>query len=339
MTKALFRQSSTAFTNPVSSAMDETNILVSVVLPTYNRSHILGRAIQSILNQTYHNFEIIIVDDCSTDNTDYIVKKFDDSRIRYIRHSQNKGGSVARNTGIKAARGEYIAFQDSDDEWLPTKLQKQLDSFIFESSNLGVVYTSFKLIDKGRTVIVPDSKLAKHAGGNIHNLLLKGNFVNTPTAIVRKKCFEKVGMFEDVPRYQDWILWLKLSKYYHFKHINEPLVNAYRQPDSISRNIAASVVARRFILKKYYHEISKKPALIGKYYFEIGTSLCLNGDIKTGRSYLFRAVMFHPFNLKLILSTFASLFNQEIYNKLAILYLRSNANKSQKKLNVTHGGS
>ena len=95
------------------------NPTVSVIIPTYNRAHLVGRAIKSVLNQTYRDFEIIVVDDGSTDNTKDIIKEFQkkDKRIKYIPYEKNKGGSAARNTGIKAAKGEYIAFLDSDDEW------------------------------------------------------------------------------------------------------------------------------------------------------------------------------------------------------------------------------
>ena len=109
---------------------------VSVIIPTYNRAHLVGRAIRSVLNQTYQDFEIIVVDDGSTDNTEEVVKSFNDPRIRYIRHEKNRGGSAACNTGIRAARGEYIAFQDSDDEWLPEKLEKQMQ--VFENTPTGV---------------------------------------------------------------------------------------------------------------------------------------------------------------------------------------------------------
>jgi len=297
---------------------------VSIIIPTYNRARLLGRAIQSIINQTYLNFEIIVVDDCSRDNTENIVRRFCDERIRYIRHGENKGAATTRNTGINAARGEYIAFQDSDDEWLSEKLEKQINAFKFGPPDLGVVYTSFWRIDRGRKTYIPSSDV-KQTEGNIHDALLEKNFVNTPTAVVRKECFEKAGMFENLPRLQEWGLWLRISKHYCFKHINEPLVNAYRQPDSISRNINAFIMARKYILDKYFNEISKKPKLLGKHYFEIGTLLCLNGDIEAGRNYFFKAMRIHPFNAKLLLSTLVSIFGLKTYNKLAVLYLRAKA--------------
>jgi glycosyltransferase involved in cell wall biosynthesis len=107
--------------------MENSSIAVSVVIPTYNRASLLGRAIKSVLEQTYQDFEIIVVDDASTDNTEEVVRNLRDRRIRYLRHEKNRGGSAARNTGIRAAWGQYIAFQDSDDEWLPEKLKKQME--------------------------------------------------------------------------------------------------------------------------------------------------------------------------------------------------------------------
>ena len=105
----------------------ENKPTVSIIIPTYNRAHFLGEAIQSVLDQTYQDFEIIVIDDASTDNTEELVKSFGDERIRYIRLKENSGASsVPRNTGLRAARGEYIAFLDSDDRWFPTKLTKQM---------------------------------------------------------------------------------------------------------------------------------------------------------------------------------------------------------------------
>ena len=100
--------------------------VVSVIIPTYNRAHLIGRAIRSVLDQTYQDWELIVVDDASTDDIPGIVKGFTDGRVKYIRHDENKGAAAARNTGIQAARGAYIAFLDSDDEWLPEKLERQV---------------------------------------------------------------------------------------------------------------------------------------------------------------------------------------------------------------------
>ena len=113
------------------------NPIVSVIIPTYNRAHLIDKAIKSVLNQTYQDFEIIVVDDGSTDNTNEVLKNFTDSRIHYIFHTSNLGVSAARNTGIKTSQGEYIALLDSDDDWLPEKLDKQVDVLQNESSEVG----------------------------------------------------------------------------------------------------------------------------------------------------------------------------------------------------------
>lgn len=293
--------------------------LVSIVMPTYNRARLLNRAIQSVLNQTYTNFELIVVDDCSTDCTESVVKGFQDDRIRYIRHEKNQGAPIARNNGIKAAKGEYIAFQDSDDVWLPTKLEKQMNAFNSGSSDIGVVYTSCWLINQDEKTLVPSSRV-KHTEGKIHDTLLEMNFVSMSSAIVRRDCFEKVGMFAKIPRFQDWELWLRISKYYFFKHLREPLVNVYRQADSISRKTDALILARKYILFKYFDEISEKPKLLSKHYSDMGIFLCSKGDIRAGRKYFFKGMIAHPFNVKLLLWTIASIFGPTTYNRYAEFY-------------------
>ena len=299
----------------------QTNLgsLVSIVIPTYNRAKLLSHAIQSVLNQTYPTFELIVVDDCSNDCTESVVKGFHDDRIRYIRHEKNQGAATARNNGITAAKGNYIAFQDSDDEWLPTKLEKQVNAFNSAPSDCGVVYTSFWLINNGEKTLVPSSHV-KQTEGKIRDTLLKMNFISTPTAFVRKECFEKVGMFANIPRFQDWELWLRISKDYSFRHVNEPLVNSYRQPDSISCNAAVLISARKYILSKYYYEISKNPKILSKHYSDIGIFLCSKGDIKAGRKYFFKAVSANPFDAKLLLRTVASIFGSTTYNNYDKFY-------------------
>jgi len=291
---------------------------VSVIIPTYNRAYLIGRAIQSVLDQSYHDFEIIIIDDGSTDNTEEVVKEFQkkDERIRYIKHKGNKGYPKALNTGIKAARGEYIAFQDSDDEWLPEKLKKQMEVFKNASSDVGVVYTGFLRIEKDKKIYIPPSWVT-HKEGNIHKELLKRNFVGTPAAIVKKECFEKTGMFDEyLPCFQDWELWIRISKYYQFRYIAEPLINAYCTPDSISANPEALTRAWKLILKKHLNDIRQNRNLLSRHYSVIGFFLCSQGKLKEGRSYFIKAIISYPCNIKFFLGIFFSFFGARFYNRM-----------------------
>ena len=120
---------------------------VSVVIPTHNRANLVGRAIQSVLDQTYRDFELIVVDDASTDGTEEVTKALNDNRIRYIHHMMNRGASGARNTGIENANGEYIAFLNDDDEWLPEYLDQMISFLEAKDRSIGLVYCPFYRID------------------------------------------------------------------------------------------------------------------------------------------------------------------------------------------------
>ena len=181
---------------------------VSVIIPAYNRAHLVGRAITSALAQSFKDLEIIVVDDGSMDETRELVGSFSDSLIRYLRHSENKGGSEARNTGIKAARGEYIALLDSDDEWLPQKLQSQLDILQELPPCWGGVCTGFWLLE-GTSVVERTPDLPR----NLSNLLLAHCPLSAgSTLMVRKEILDKIGYFdESLPQHQDWDLLLRLA--------------------------------------------------------------------------------------------------------------------------------
>ena len=118
------------------SILKHNNIKISVIIPTFNREKLIGNSIKSVLNQTLKNFELIIVDDGSTDNTKEVVDKFQDKRIKYIKLDTNQGASNARNIGIKNAKGKYMSFQDSDDIFYPNKLEIQLNNIINKKSDL-----------------------------------------------------------------------------------------------------------------------------------------------------------------------------------------------------------
>jgi len=290
---------------------------VSVIIPTYNRGYLVGRSIESVLNQTYHNFELIIVDDASTDNTKEVIKKYQkvDSRIIYLNHDKNKGGSAARNTGIKAAKGKYFAFQDSDDEWLPEKLEKQMKYFEKSPSVIGVVYTGFWRIKNDEKRYIPSDKIM-NKDSRIHNELLRSNFIGTPTILINKDCLKDVGYFDEtLPRLQDWELVLRLSKKYIFKFIDEPLVVSYYTDDSISANNNLYYEALEMILNKHSDFFLKRKNAFALHYFNLGYYYCLNNDFNKGKKYLFKSFFIYPKKIKYLAYSIISLFGQNNFRK------------------------
>jgi len=293
---------------------------VSIIIPTYNRGHLLGRAIQSVLAQTYQDFELIIVDDGSTDETEKLVKSFNSEMIRYIRHRENKGPSAARNIGIRVAKGDYIAFQDSDDEWMPEKLEKQIRAFETASPAVGIVYTGRYRIINNKKEYLPLAGVTPK-DGDVFSSLLKVCFVCTPVALVKRDCFERAGMFDErFPPFEDWELFLRMSRYYQFKYINEPLVIKYRQPDSISENQSARIKALKQMLETYFEDIKQDKTLLARYYFRLGTLLCSYGKLSKGRGYFIKSVKTHPLDIRVPSAFLLSLLGRSIYNIAAESY-------------------
>src|SRR6266516_320914 len=190
---------------------------VSVVIPTYNRVDLLRPAIVSVLNQTFQDFEIIIVDDGCTDSTSDLVSAFNDARIKYIRHEINKGGSAARNTGILNSKCEFIAFLDDDDEWLPEKLDMQIKVIEESLPRVGGVYTSYIVVDRTDGTIIA-RKIPTKKGDLSTNLLVNNCIGATSSVLLRMRCFEDVGLFDEVlPSFQDYDSWIRISKKFHFE--------------------------------------------------------------------------------------------------------------------------
>lgn len=287
--------------------MDDNSPTVSVILPTYNRADILGDAVRSVLSQTYEDFELLIVDDASTDDTDDIVAAFDDPRIRYLKHDINRGASGARNTGIEAARGSYIAFQDSDDEWFPEKLEKQMTVFDKSSPEVGVVYTGIWRTVNGEKRYLPYPGVDPK-DGDIQESIQRQNFIPVQVAVVRRECFEQVGTFdEETPPIDDWDLWLRISQQFEFRLVDEPLVSAAVREDSISRDREAIVASRERIVNKNQEVFSRSP--LANQYFYIGHGAMKLNKVGKGRTYFTKAILTWPhplYVLALLLSVVGS---------------------------------
>lgn len=194
------------------------NQKVSIITPLYNSEEYIAETIDSVLAQSYTNFEMIIIDDHSQDNSVNIVKSYTDLRIQLICMKENKGAGIARNKGIEAAKGRYIAFLDSDDLWLPHKLEKQ--TTFMRSRNLSFCFSSFYLMDdKGKCLKKYREALAKVD----YNKMLQNNYIGCLTAIYDTRVLGKIYMTAHKKR-QDWGLWLKiLSKTKWAESIDEPL--------------------------------------------------------------------------------------------------------------------
>lgn len=214
---------------------------VSVVIPTYNRPHLLERAIKSVLQQTYDDYECIVVDDGSTEDIEASVEKFADSRLTYVAHEQNRGGNVARNTGIDAAAGEYVAFLDSDDVWHPEKLAQQVTCLESRSSDWVGVYCLYRTTSDRRGErlrrfvdrILPDGPHATEGpeGGRelIDDLLLDNvPFGGTSTLMIRTDTLESIdGFDESFSRNQDRELLMRLLQTGKLACVDEELVVRY----------------------------------------------------------------------------------------------------------------
>jgi glycosyltransferase involved in cell wall biosynthesis len=201
-----------------------SEILVSIIIPTFNRSQLLVRAITSVINQKYTNWELIIVDDGSTDETKEVVEKFQEvTKISYFK-IENSGVSAARNHGIKLALGEWVAFLDSDDEWLPNKLSLQVEEVL--KNNFRLIHGNEIWIRNGKRV--NQKKIHEKSGGEIFKQCLHLCLISPSAVIIKKELLEEHNGFnEELIVCEDYDLWLKITSKEEVGFINTPIINKY----------------------------------------------------------------------------------------------------------------
>ncbi|GAA4310029.1 glycosyltransferase family 2 protein [Pontixanthobacter gangjinensis] len=209
------------------------NGLVSVIMPAYNSEAFIAEAIRSVIQQTYPDWELLIIDDASTDATKKIIRKLyqDDNRIRLLENSENRGTHYTRNKGIKAAQGDFIAFLDADDLWKPEKLKKQLE--LLSKENLAACFSSYELMAEDASLL---NKKIEALPELTYDKLLKANYVGNLTGVYDQRKLGKIYC-PDISKRQDWALWLNvIEKGGPMKGIREPLAIYRLRKNSISTN-------------------------------------------------------------------------------------------------------
>ena len=223
---------------------------VSVVIPTFNRAHILGRAIASVLGQTHADLELIIVDDGSVDGTEALVRGIADRRLRYVRQERNRGVSAARNRGIAEARGEWLAFLDSDDEWLPQKLERQL--LALHGVDCVASYCSLLRIDGDISIRIPSTATTVTAGSKPWPSLLMDGLWFSQTWLVPKHVLVAAGLFDErMSIWEDWDLFLRISLQGPIHHLPEVLVHSSVSHDSLVGQHQNRPVSLRILQQKH----------------------------------------------------------------------------------------
>lgn len=210
--------------------MHDYDDLVSIIMPAYNSAGFIGQSIESVLHQKYPHWELLVVDDQSTDGTGAIVESYDDCRIRYIYQTKNSGVASARNAGINAANGRYIAFLDSDDLWLPDKLVRQL--FYMRENNYHFTYTEYRCF-----VDIPTNvgHLIRTRDFVDYRTLLKGNDIGCLTVMLDRLYYEHIEM--PAIHHEDYITWLNLLKKGGRAHaLHEDLARYRKRPTSLTSN-------------------------------------------------------------------------------------------------------
>lgn len=216
--------------------------LVSIIMPSYNTAEYIGESIQSVIEQTYTNWELIIVDDCSTDYTDEVVKAVKDDRIRYLKNEHNSGAAVSRNKALREARGRWIAFLDSDDLWHPEKLEKQIR--FMKENGCSFSYTNYSEIDEqsqplGRTVTGP-KRITKTG---MYNYCWPGCLTVMYDASV-------VGLIqiEDIKKNNDYAMWLKVCRKADCWLLEENLAQYRKRSGSISSHSYGTLIKWHYLL-------------------------------------------------------------------------------------------
>jgi len=284
---------------------------VSVIIPSYNREDTIGRAIRSVLQQDFKEFELIVVDDGSDDKTVEVVQDFSDSRISIIQHSENQGANAARNSGIDAASGELISFLDSDDKFHADYLGKVVRGACRCSEQCGGIFTSFRMVQGERAIgkyYATDSEITQ-------DYISDGNRIGTLSCTTFKSdVFSNIGKFDEtMPASQDFDFYLRVLNKYTMKGINEVLITKHLRGDGIGANLNRKQQGFKIIKEKHGNKItdeylSNQNRTTGRLYAE-------QGKMKEARWHLRKAINLNANNFAAVYLYIITFFDKRIFNK------------------------
>jgi len=288
---------------------------ISVIIPTYNRAEFLRNSVSSVLEQTFKDFELIISDDASTDDTKQYVKSIFDPRVMYIYNKTNMGVAAARNNALTISKGKYIAFLDDDDQWLPEKLEKQLRIIEKSPGSVRGVYSGELTIDLDSNKITSVS-IPKYRGKILKEILPK-NFIVTSSILLDKVCFEKAGLFdESIPFGEDFDMWIRIAGEFEFEYVPEPLVKRYLHKHRITTNYEAVISGLKLLMSKHNKLFSKNKRAYSEYKLRLGIFHCYAGDTQEGRRVFIQAIKLYPFDIKHYYNFALSILGSKAFMKI-----------------------
>jgi glycosyltransferase involved in cell wall biosynthesis len=293
--------------------------LVSVIIPTRDRPEKLVQAIESVLAQTYGYYEIIVVDDGSIADTGKVLEKFSSGRFLFIRHESAAGACVARNTGLLHAKGDYIAFLDDDDRWMPQKLERQMGRFAeYRGDNLALVACGYYYESNGSII---ETRFAEKPAEPFNELLIANWIGGTSLPLLKKSKLDEVGFFDpDFKSCQDWDLWIRLCQKFEVAVVEEPLVFRVMHPAQISGDLRRKIEGRKSLVEKYQRELAVRPSAMMAHLRRLGTLELLSGDVLSARGYYRHALQLAPTDVRSWVGLMVSRFPESARERILVTF-------------------
>ena len=268
--------------------------LISVILPTYNREHLLRRAIDSVLEQSWRHIELIVVDDGSTDETAALLDTFDDPRLSVIRFDTNRGASAARNAGLAQARGDFVTFMDSDDAWHEHRIERQYHVMASAPAGVGLCVCSIHYIRPGQEydVLWPDQ--IRSSDDAVESIVM-GTGYPTLGWMAHTRVLQDLGGFdEELPRLQDYEFSLRIALEYDLLLMSDILATAWLQPDSVSSSPTRYAGAIERVIDRHGDVFRRHSRGLAYMTFRAGKYHALTGEYREARSWFSKALRIRP---------------------------------------------